>query len=73
MDADKLHKATAAVRSLFADEEIPEDFTYEGQTFEERCEAWVLHALDELKDELDTFDEECLEDSDEEDEEDEEY
>jgi len=72
MDAAKLAKATAAVRSLFGDEEIPKDFTYEGQTFSERCEAWVLNALDELKDELDMFEDERAEDGDNEDEEDEE-
>ena len=53
-----LAKATAAIRSLFSDEAIPEDFNYEGQTFEERCEAWVLHAVEQLDEEIETFEEE---------------
>jgi hypothetical protein len=60
MDSTKVQAATVAVRSLF-DGEIPEDFEYEGQTFEQRCEAWVLHAVDELSEELETFEDDRLE------------
>ena len=69
MDAVKLHQATAAVRNLFADEEIPENFSYGEQTFEERCEAWVLNAVEELRNELEMCDDEGFEGSDDEDEE----
>lgn len=58
-----VQKAVSAVRSLFNDGEIPEDFEYEGQTFDERCEAWVLHAVDELSVELEMFEDERLEDA----------
>ena len=66
-----VQKATVAVRGLFSDEEIPEDFTYQGQTFEERCEAWVLHAVGQLQDEITTFKDERAEDGGEEEEADE--
>lgn len=50
----KLHDVVTALRKLF-DDEVPEGFTHSGQTFEERCEAWVLHAIEELEAELEDF------------------
>jgi hypothetical protein len=58
MAAVTIHQAVAAVRGLFADDDIPEDFTYEGQTFDERCEAWMLQALEQLEAEIKAFEEE---------------
>jgi len=42
-----------SLRSLFPD--VPTDFEWDGQTFEERCEAWILHAIEELENELECF------------------
>jgi hypothetical protein len=36
--------------------EAPEDATYEGQSWEERVEGWILHAFDRLMDDLDNPD-----------------
>jgi hypothetical protein len=47
--------AIAALRGLFDDDEILEAFTHEGQTFEERCEAWLLHAVEQLEEEIEEF------------------
>ena len=43
----------ARLKSLFPD--VPADFEWDGQTFEERCEAWVLHAIEELENELECY------------------
>ena len=34
---------------LFPD--VPPDFEFEGQTFQQRAEAWILHAIEELEEE----------------------
>ena len=44
-----------ALRKVFGDDEIPEHFSHEGQTFDERCEAWALHAIEKLEIELEEF------------------
>ena len=36
--------------------EVPADFRYNGQTFEQRTENWMLHVIDELDRELDCDD-----------------
>jgi hypothetical protein len=48
----QIRKVTDALRACFADHEIPEDFAFEGQSFILRCEAWALHSLEQLEDEL---------------------
>jgi hypothetical protein len=40
---------------LFDEGEIPEGFTHDRQTFEERCEAWLLHAVEQLEEEIEVF------------------
>jgi len=42
-----------SLKSLFTD--VPTDFEWDGQTFEERCEAWILHATEELENELECY------------------
>jgi len=49
-------KVVSDFRNLFADSEIPDEFSHEGQTFDQRCEGWLLHAIEQLKDELAGFD-----------------
>ena len=39
-----------AITGLFP--EIPTDYRHIGQTFAQRCESWIIHALDELENEL---------------------
>ena len=51
MDKTKLRAVTEALRSFF---DVPETFRFQGQTFEERCEAWARHALDQLEEELES-------------------
>ena len=58
MAGRNVNQAVAAVRALFDDGEIPEGFSHRGQSFEERCEGWVLHALEELEDEIKAFEDE---------------
>jgi hypothetical protein len=43
----------ACLKNLSPD--VPADFEWDGQTFDERCEAWVLHAVEELEDELERY------------------
>ncbi len=54
MDKDKLQAAVQLLLDLFGDD-VPEGFRHEGQTFTERAEAWILHALDELEQEVADF------------------
>ncbi len=54
MEKDKLHQAVESLLDLFGDD-LPEDFSHANQTFTERAEAWVLHALDELEQEVADF------------------
>ena len=56
MTHPKVHQLISDLRSLFDDSEVPDEFSYEGQTFVERCEGWLLHAIEQLKDELAGFD-----------------
>ena len=55
IDLDKKAVADCIVslKRLFPD--VPADFEWDGQTFEERCEAWVLHAIEELENELECY------------------
>jgi rubrerythrin len=50
MDNTKLREVTTALRAIFSD--VPETFSHNGQTFEERCEAWARHAIEQLEEEL---------------------
>lgn len=50
MENMKLDQLTKALRSLFGD--VPETFSFHGQSFDERCEAWAQHAVDQLEEEL---------------------
>ena len=52
MDKEMLNQITFGLRAFFTDDEIPEGFLYEGQTLEQRCEGWALHALGQLEDEI---------------------
>lgn len=42
-----------ALHAAFDGSEIPKNFSFNGQTFFERCEAWAMHALEQLEDEID--------------------
>jgi hypothetical protein len=42
-----------SLKSLFPN--VPTDFEWNGQTFEERCEAWALHAVEKLENELECY------------------
>lgn len=49
--------------------DIPDDnWRYDGQTFGERCEAWLLHAVDQVEEELDSGGDGDDEDQEEDDE-----
>ena len=52
MTHPKVHQLISDLRSLFDDSEVPDEFLCDGQTFVERCEGWLLHAIEQLKDEL---------------------
>jgi hypothetical protein len=52
MDKNKRKQVTLALQGCFADDEIPDEFEFNGQNFIERCEGWALHALEQLEDEL---------------------
>ena len=54
MAAVTIHPAVATVYRLF-DGDVPKGFSFNGQTFAERCEAWVLHAVEQLEDEIKAF------------------
>ncbi len=56
MDREKMNLAVSALRGLFDEDEIPRGFSHEGQSFEERCEAWLLHAVEQLEAEIEAFD-----------------
>ena len=43
------------VEKVVAMFDVPEDFTCNGQTFRERCEAWISHALDALEQEIEEY------------------
>ena len=62
MDNTKLREVTNALRAFFSD--VPETFSHNGQTFDERCEAWARHAVEQLEEELEAFDEEGQPDTD---------
>jgi hypothetical protein len=47
--------AIAALRGLFDADEIPKGFTHKGQTFEDRSEAWLLHAVEQIEEEIEEF------------------
>jgi len=54
MDQDKLQAAVQSLLDLFGND-VPKDFIHQGQTFVERAEGWILHALDELEKEVADF------------------
>ena len=56
MTHPKVHQLISDLRSLFDDSEVPDEFLCDGQTFIERCVGWLLHAIEQLKDELAGFD-----------------
>ena len=56
MDREKMNLAVSALRGLFDEDKIPRGFSHEGQSFEERCEAWLLHAVEQLEAEIEAFD-----------------
>ena len=55
MTHPKVHQLISDLRNLFADSEVPDEFSHKGQTFDQRCEGWLLHAIEQLKDELAEF------------------
>ena len=55
MTHPKVHQLISDFRHLFDDSEVPDEFIYEGQTFDQRCEGWLLHAVEQLEDELAAF------------------
>jgi hypothetical protein len=54
MDRKKLQAAVQSLLDLFGDD-VPRDFSHDGQTFTERAEAWILHVLEELEQEVADF------------------
>ncbi len=54
MDQGKLQTAVQALLDLFGDD-APQDFSHDGQTFAERAESWILHAVDALEQEVTDF------------------
>jgi hypothetical protein len=56
MDQGKLHTAVQALLDLFGDD-VPQGFSHEGQTFGERAESWIRHAVDALEQEVADFQE----------------
>ena len=48
MTHPKVHQLISDLRSLFDDSEVPDEFLCDGQTFIERCEGWLLHAIEQL-------------------------
>jgi hypothetical protein len=55
MNREKMNLAVSALRGLFDEEEIPAEFAHQGQTFEERSEVWLLHAVEQLEKEIEAF------------------
>lgn len=55
MTHPKVRQLISDLRSLFDDSEVPDEFRCDGQTFDQRCEGWLLHAIEQLKDELAGF------------------
>ena len=52
MDNTKLREVTKALRDFFGD--VPDTFSHNGQSFDERCETWARHAVDQLEEELES-------------------
>ena len=50
MDSEKLRACVEALRAFFRD--VPEGFEHEGQTLDQRCEAWIRHAVEQLESEI---------------------
>lgn len=44
-----------ALLEMFSDEDIPDRFRFNEQTWQERAEAWVMHAIDQLDRELEEY------------------
>ncbi len=57
MRYELLQKAVESLVALFGDRTIPDGFRYNGQTFAERAEGWLLHAAERLQEELESGDE----------------
>lgn len=49
----KVDKIVVALLELFPDR--PDGFRYDGQDFRERAEAWAMHAVEQLEDEIDAW------------------
>ena len=52
MHKERLNKLVTAFAEFFEDDEVPEDFRFERQSFYERCEGWILHAMEQVEEEL---------------------
>jgi hypothetical protein len=52
MTCEKMRQAVQAIVDCFTDDEVPEDFRFEGQDFYQRCESWTFHAVQQLENEL---------------------
>jgi hypothetical protein len=50
VDHEKLRACIETLRALFPD--VPEGLEHEGQTFDQRCEAWIRHAVEQLESEI---------------------
>ena len=50
LDRKKLRACVRALQAFFPD--VPEGFEHEGQTFDQRCEAWIRHAIEQLESEI---------------------
>lgn len=48
----RVRQVVAAFCNLWNDDQIPVPFDVEGQHFDERCEAWVRHAIEQIEDEI---------------------
>ena len=55
MKDNNFSKVVSEFRNLFADPEVPDEFSYEGQTFIHRCEGWLLHTIEQLEAEIQDF------------------
>ena len=55
MTDSNLPKVVADFCNLFPDSAVPDAFSHEGQTFDQRCEGWLLHAIEQIEVELQEF------------------
>ena len=52
---ERLKKAVGALAESYQQSEVPDDFSFFRQSYYERCEAWMRHAMQRLNEELAAF------------------